>query len=169
MFNLLSLLHPNPKSLNNNVDDLQFWNCSISEGLFVYLTGRWLRISHDVKNNKFGVMLASWVHGLQELAKSLWNLMVTPHNFRAKEKGCPGPPDAPPHTETKTAPLPQKKSKQGCWMISYMLLTLFVFVLVGPMTLTTISAILVVCGRQIVTNSAFLFWSLVEATAWQVK
>jgi hypothetical protein len=37
------------------------------------------------------------------------------------------------------------------------------------MTLTTISAILVVCGRQIVTNSAFLFWSLVEATAWLVK
>ena len=71
MFNLLSLLHPNPKSLNNNVDDLQFWNCSISEGLFIYLTGRWLRISHDVKNNKFGVMLASWVHGLQESAKSL--------------------------------------------------------------------------------------------------
>ena len=109
MFNLLSLLHPNPKSLNNNVDDLQLWICSISEGLFIYLTGRWLRISHDVKNNKFGVMLASWVHGLQELAKSLWNLMVTPHNFRAKEKGCPWPPDAPPHTETKTPPIATKK------------------------------------------------------------
>ena len=88
MFNLLSLLHPNPKSLNNNVDGLQFWNCSLSEGLFIYLTGHWLWISHDVKNNKFGVMLASWVHGLQELAKSLWNLMVTPQ-LPCKRKRLP--------------------------------------------------------------------------------
>ena len=44
----MSLLHPIATSLSNNVDGLQFWNCSLNTGLsLVYLTALWLRISLD--------------------------------------------------------------------------------------------------------------------------
>ena len=82
-FDSACCIHPIATSLNN-VDSLQFWNCSLNTCFGFIMVYQY--ISQNVTNNNFWVMLVWCVHGLQVPAESLWYFMFTPHNFRAKEK-----------------------------------------------------------------------------------
>ena len=165
-FDSLSLLHPIATSLNNSIDGLQFWNCSLNTGLSsVY----WLHFGPGyllmiVTNNKFGVMLVLCVHGLQVPAESLWYLMFTPHNFRAKEKGWKLWASTCRSTythQTETKPCYYYCLTKTCLDDLYIDVSdpFRVRPAGPPLAFTTNPTILAVC-RQIVTNSLLWFQSL---------
>ena len=93
----MSLLHPIATSLNNNVDGLQFWNCSLNTGLsLVYLTALWLRISLDDCHKQ-----QVWVFcKYQQNGCDIWCLHHAT-SVQKKKVESSGPQHAAPHTRIK--------------------------------------------------------------------
>ena len=162
----MSLLHPIATSLSNNVDGLQFWNCSLNTGLsLVYLTALWLRISLDDCHKQQVWVCASMVCKiLQVPAGWLWYLMFTPRNFRAKEKGWKLWASTCRSTythQTETKPCYYYCLTKTCLDDLYIDVSdpFRVRPAGPPLAFTTNPTILAVC-RQIVTNSLLWFQSL---------
>ena len=105
-FDSLSLLHPIATSLNNNIDGLQFWNCSLNMGLSSVIIidcalaqdiSWWLSQTTSLESCWF---CASMVCKYQQNRCDIWCLHHST-SVQKKKVESSGPQHAAPHTRIK--------------------------------------------------------------------